>query len=430
MFPKSSSLLIIFFTLNINTASSSLPARKLVRNILRDYEPLVRPVVHENEHLTITLGLELLQLLEVNEKSQTLKLAAFFRQQWTDVNLGWNSTEYANITVIRLPISKIWHPDIYLYNNADADSSGSIAPPGSLLNAFISDSGFVHFVPKLIVTSSCRMDVTWFPFDMQTCVLTIASWTYSAVLLDAQLGPVDMEQYIENGKWAVLDFKGARVSKVYPSDPVPYVSIEFTLVIKRRVLYYFFNLIVPCGLIGFLALLGFTIPPDSGEKLTLGVTVLFSLIVFLNMIGETMPANSDSIPLLGTYFNCVMFMIASSMVSTVLYNKCLRSIVPPKPFAGIIKKIILIWLPRILWFDVPSFGSEAFELPLWKRSCRLPQPEETDGTNNLGMIWKHKEQQVVQVEWKFAALVLDRLCLVISLAFALISILLFLVSSL
>lgn len=35
-------------------------------------------------------------------------------------------------------------------------------------------------------------------------------------------------------------------------------------------MYYFFNLIVPCVLIASMALLGFTLPPDSGEKLSLG----------------------------------------------------------------------------------------------------------------------------------------------------------------
>lgn len=69
--------------------------------------------------------------------------------------------------------------------------------------------------------------------------------------------------------------------------------------LKRRAGYYFFNLLIPSGLIGFLAILGFTSPPESGEKLPLGATMLFSLIAFLNMISESMPANSDAVPLLG-----------------------------------------------------------------------------------------------------------------------------------
>ena len=64
-----------------------------------------------------------------------------------------------------------------------------------------------------------------------------------------------------------------------------------------------------------MALLGFTLPPDSGEKLTLGevkeiqpfqvyclfvsdVTVLLSLTVFLNTVSQTMPNTSDAVPLI------------------------------------------------------------------------------------------------------------------------------------
>ncbi|KAK0170077.1 hypothetical protein PV328_010682, partial [Microctonus aethiopoides] len=56
----------------------------------------------------------------------------------------------------------------------------------------------------------------------------------------------------------------------YQCCPEPYVDVTFTIHIRRRTLYYFFNLIVPCVLISSMALLGFTLPPDSGEKLTLG----------------------------------------------------------------------------------------------------------------------------------------------------------------
>ena len=66
---------------------------------------------------------------------------------------------------------------------------------------------------------------------------------------------------------------GKRNSIVYECCPEPYVDITFTIKIRRRTLYYFFNLIVPCVLISSMALLGFTLPPDSGEKLTLGITL-------------------------------------------------------------------------------------------------------------------------------------------------------------
>lgn len=61
----------------------------------------------------------------------------------------------------------------------------------------------------------------------------------------------------------------------YSCCPEPYVDITFTIRIRRRTLYYFFNLIVPCVLISSMALLGFTLPPDCGEKLTLGKDTVY-----------------------------------------------------------------------------------------------------------------------------------------------------------
>ena len=64
---------------------------------------------------------------------------------------------------------------------------------------------------------------------------------------------------------------------VYECCPEPYLDITFVIEIRRRTLYYFFNLIVPCVLIASMAVLGFTLPPDSGEKLSLGE---FSIVHF------------------------------------------------------------------------------------------------------------------------------------------------------
>ena len=47
-------------------------------------------------------------------------------------------------------------------------------------------------------------------------------------------------------------------------------------------MYYFYNLIVPCLLIASMAVLGFTLPPDSGEKLSLGGVTINNLLIFYN----------------------------------------------------------------------------------------------------------------------------------------------------
>ena len=72
----------------------------------------------------------------------------------------------------------------------------------------------------------------------------------------------------------LLAVPGKRNLVKYECCPEPYIDITFKVHIRRRTLYYFFNLIVPCVLISSMALLGFTLPPDSGEKLTLGMYYL------------------------------------------------------------------------------------------------------------------------------------------------------------
>jgi nicotinic acetylcholine receptor len=75
--------------------------------------------------------------------------------------------------------------------------------------------------------------------------------------------------------------------------------------IRRRTLYYFFNLIVPCLLIASMAVLGFTLPPDSGEKLSLGVTILLAITIFSTIVGDMLPV-TDSTPLIGLKYEVNM----------------------------------------------------------------------------------------------------------------------------
>ena len=67
----------------------------------------------------------------------------------------------------------------------------------------------------------------------------------------------------------------------YDCCPEKYIDITFTLHIRRRVLYYGVNLILPCVLISSMALLTFTLPPDAGEKVSLGKRTRASQLVLV-----------------------------------------------------------------------------------------------------------------------------------------------------
>jgi hypothetical protein len=59
-----------------------------------------------------------------------------------------------------------------------------------------------------------------------------------------------------------------------------------------------FNLLIPSVMISFLTPLGFYLPADFGEKVSLGVTVMLALTVFQLLVAETMPP-SENVTLIG-----------------------------------------------------------------------------------------------------------------------------------
>ncbi|RWS26970.1 nicotinic acetylcholine receptor subunit alpha5-like protein [Leptotrombidium deliense] len=91
---------------------------------------------------------------------------------------------------------------------------------------------------------------------------------------------------------------GVRNVVAYACCPETYLDITFSIKLRRRTLYYGFNLIIPCMIISSMVLLGFTLPPESGEKLTLGVTILLSMSVFMLQLTDTLPPTSESVSII------------------------------------------------------------------------------------------------------------------------------------
>lgn len=58
---------------------------------------------------------------------------------------------------------------------------------------------------------------------------------------------------------------------------------------------------MPCALIMILVVLGFTLSPDSGEKVGLQISVSLAICIFMTIISEMTPRTSEAVPLLGIF---------------------------------------------------------------------------------------------------------------------------------
>ena len=120
---------------------------------------------------------------------------------------------------------------------------------------------------------------------------------------------VDLSNYVQNGEWELIDILIERNVVYYACCIEPFPDVTFIIRIRRRILYYLYNVIFPCIMMSVLTLLAFCLPPDSGEKITLGITILLAFSVFMLSMAENLPETSEFIPLLSKplQLQCLFF---------------------------------------------------------------------------------------------------------------------------
>ncbi|XP_035438753.1 acetylcholine receptor subunit alpha-like isoform X3 [Spodoptera frugiperda] len=336
-------------------------AKRLYDDLLSNYNKLVRPVVNTTDVLRVCIKLKLSQLIDVNLKNQIMTTNLWVEQSWYDYKLRWEPREYGGVHMLHVPSDHIWRPDIVLYNNADGNFEVTLATKATIYH-----QGLVEWKPPAIYKSSCEIDVEYFPFDEQTCVLKFGSWTYDGFKvdlrhMDEQAGSnvvsvgVDLSEFYMSVEWDILEVPAVRNEKFYTCCDEPYLDITFNITMRRKTLFYTVNIIIPCMGISFLTVLTFYLPSDSGEKVTLSISILISLHVFFLLVVEIIPPTSLVVPLLGKYLIFAMILVSISIcVTVVVLNVHFRSPQTHR-MAPWVKRVFIHILPRLLFMKRPQY---------------------------------------------------------------------------
>lgn len=224
-----------------------------------------------------------------------------------------------------------------------------------MTKAHLFSNGSVKWVPPAIYKSSCSIDVTFFPFDQQNCKMKFGSWTYDKAKIDLESMErhVDLKDYWESGEWAIINAVGTYNTKKYDCCTEIYPDITYSFIIRRLPLFYTINLIIPCLLISCLTVLVFYLPSDCGEKITLCISVLLSLTVFLLLITEIIPSTSLVIPLIGEYLLFTMIFVTLSIVITVFVLNVHHRSPSTHKMPRWVRTVFLDFIPRWLFMKRP-----------------------------------------------------------------------------
>merc|ERR1711962_204447 len=338
-------------------------AKRLYSNLLANYNRLIRPVANSSDRLTVHMRLKLSQVIGVDMRRQILTTNVWVEQEWADYKLSWNPADYGGVKHLHVPSQDIWLPDIVLYNNADGNYEVTI-----MTKAILNWNGKVNWNPPAIYKSYCGIDVEFFPFDEQECWMKFGSWTYDGFMLDLRhmnqlptndsIGiAMDLRDFYISTEWDVMEVPAQRNEKYYPCCEEPYPDIVFSLKLRRKTLFYTVNLIIPCMGISFLTVLVFYLPSDSGEKVSLSISILLSLTVFFLLLAEIIPPTSLVVPLLGKFVLFTMILDTFSIcVTVVVLNVHFRS-PQTQTMAPWVRRVFIHILPRLLVMRRP--GQEA-----------------------------------------------------------------------
>ncbi len=97
-----------------------------------------------------------------------------------------------------------------------------------------------------------------------------------------------------------------------------FVELRFQVTVRRHVNYYLANMVLPLIGLSYLSILVFYLPADSGEKITLCISLLSSQIMFLILMIDNIPVTSLAIPLLGKVIIFNMLIVFCSIVCTII----------------------------------------------------------------------------------------------------------------
>ncbi|CAJ0582068.1 unnamed protein product, partial [Mesorhabditis spiculigera] len=231
----------------------------------------------------------------------------------------------------------VWIPEFSLYYSHNFNDAVKLRSDNDIR---VNNTGHIRYYIPFSTESLCKLDVKFFPFDIQKCTLLFGSWAYSndSIKYALYTNTLSLIDFYDNQEWQ-LDVDHSTIKSDgflydYLDPPLHWEMIIMELVVIRQSFYYVFNLVIPSTIITIVAVVGFHTPSTSGRlrdaKFRLGIMTLMSMSVILLAIVEDMPkfqmdttrkgkGSFSGIPLIGLYYFILLAIIGLSTVTTSMF---------------------------------------------------------------------------------------------------------------
>ncbi|KAK3084497.1 hypothetical protein FSP39_014396 [Pinctada imbricata] len=311
-------LLFLFSVAEITNSTTVDAINRLNEDLLRNYKKNIRPPFDNSQTLKVRTVILLMSVLDYDDVSGILRVIAGATISWNDYRLIWNPLINDNITDFMVLRDLIWFPDVIVTNPAvEAKPLTSV----ERVRVRVYPDGEIVYTLADKISVMCESDMTYFPFDTQTCDITFIPWLYyrREVYLVNEGSKVNLEFYVNNSVWDLFS------NKVEETGRGMYGGVKAQITLKRRPLYFCINMLMPVLILAILNPLVFVLPPESGERISFSVTIFLSFAVFMTVIGDQLPKSSTSISRTSCFLWAVVsysaVIIMAAIINLWIYHK-------------------------------------------------------------------------------------------------------------
>nr|XP_054774091.1 acetylcholine receptor subunit alpha-type acr-16-like [Lytechinus pictus] len=252
------------------------PYDTLTSTLLESYNNHNPPSYSQPTKVEIAIILQ--SITKLDEFEGTFSAVAWQKLLWKDNRLSWNKSEYDGIKVIRVPAWQIWKPDIILYNSVEERKTLSE------VHAVVYSDGTLYHIVPISIKSSCKMDLSRYPYDVQNCTLIWGAWMQdnSRISLSTSATNLDLEDFTPNPIWEIVDTTLTKNIKKYDCCPETYEDIAVSIILRRKQPD---SLIASAVIATWMIVIVFIIsPPSSSERIIFAGFIFVSLKSHLQII--------------------------------------------------------------------------------------------------------------------------------------------------
>ncbi|XP_016073520.1 PREDICTED: 5-hydroxytryptamine receptor 3C-like [Miniopterus natalensis] len=287
-----------------------------------------RPVINYSIPTQVNISFTLSAVLEVNAQLQLLTSFLWLKLTWNNPFISWDPEECDHINKLTVTTENLWLPDIFIVESMDVDQTLEG------LSAYVTNDGHIIYSKPMRVTSICRLDIFYFPFDQQNCTLTFSSFLYTVenMLLGMEkevreIADTSRDIVSTQGQWELLG-----INKATPKMSVGsslFDQIMFYVAIRRKPRLYIINLLVPSSFLIAIDALSFYLPAESENRAPFKITLLLGYNVFLLMMNKLLPTSGT--PLISVYFALCLSLMVLSLLETIFITYLLHQATTQPP---------------------------------------------------------------------------------------------------